>query len=972
MSNERRIAEEALRESEQRWRSLTEALPQLVWSATPDGACDYFSTQWTEYTGVAESELLGWRWMDVLHPDDRKGTRQFWMDSVAGRRPYDVEYRVRRRDGAYGWFKTRGVPIRDSSDAIVKWFGTCTDITDGKRAEQALRHSEQDLRKARNELEQKVAERTAELRRSEAYLAEAQRLTRAGSWALKVATREIAHLSSEFYQIFGLDPEGGMASLQAIRERFHPEDLATSVQAFETAIRERKGFEHDQRIVLPDGAIRFLHSVAQPVFDTSGDLVEFVGTVMDVTERKQAEAALRQSESYLAEAQRLSHTGSWAWVPATGEIRSLSEECFRIIGFEPAEVPPPLEAIFQRIPPDDQARIRPVLARASRDKADFVLDYRVVHPGGRIRDIHLVAHPALNASGDLAEFVGTVIDVTDRKQADEEHETHLWFLESMDKVTRAIQGASDLEQMTADVLDVVLSIFACDRAWLVYPCDPEAPSWRAAMERTRPDYPGAFALGIDLPVDAEVADVFQTARASDGVVQFGLAPERPVPAQLAERFGIRSLIGAAIYPKDDKPYMLGLHQCSYPRAWTAREKRLFQGVGHRLGDALTGLLTLRSLRDSEARLAKAQHVAQVGYWERDLATNLLTWSAESSRIFGLAPGVSRVAFTEYQDLIHPEDRQRIIAAVAETLRSGQRYDVEYRLVRPDGEVRIVHSQGDVMRDESGRPRRVFGIIQDITERKQAEENLRESEQRYREAQMALAHANRVTTMGQLTASIAHEVSQPIAAAVTSATAGLRWLATQPPDLGEVRDAFEIVIKAGNQAGNVINRIRALTRKVAVQMVALDINETILETIALTRAEMRRHGILLQTELGNGLPRIRGDRVQLQQVILNLTMNAIEAMSDDGEGSRGLLIGTSADGQDSVVVAVRDSGPGLTPESRDHLFDPFYTTKPSGMGMGLSICRSIIEAHGGRLWVTANVPQGASFHFAVPADGVIAS
>src|SRR3989449_151329 len=181
---DRRFAAQTLELERKRWRSLTEALPQLVWSATPDGACDYFSTQWTEYTGVAENGLLGWRWMDVLHPDDRQSTRQFWTDSVAGRRPYDVEYRVRRHDGAYGWFKTRGVPIRNSKGDIVKWFGTCTDITDGKRAEEALRQREQELRKARNELEKKVAERTAELRRSEAYLAEAQRLTRTGSWAL--------------------------------------------------------------------------------------------------------------------------------------------------------------------------------------------------------------------------------------------------------------------------------------------------------------------------------------------------------------------------------------------------------------------------------------------------------------------------------------------------------------------------------------------------------------------------------------------------------------------------------------------------------------------------------------------------------------------------------------------------------------------------------------------------------------------
>jgi PAS domain S-box-containing protein len=589
-----------------------------------------------------------------------------------------------------------------------------------------------------------------------------------------------------------------------------------------------------------------------------------------------------------------------------------------------------------------------------------------MHPDGRIRDIYVVGHPVFSASGDLAEFVGTVIDVTERKQADGERQAYLWFLESMDKVNRAIQGTNDLEQMTSDVLDAVLSIFECDRAWLVYPCDPEAPSWRAAMEHTRPDCPGAFALGIDLPMDAEVANVFQTARASIGTVQFDSKSGRPVPAQLAKRFGIQSLIGMAVYPKVDKPYMFGLHQCSYPRTWTAREERLFQEVGRRIGDALTGLLMLRNLRESEGRLEEAQRVAHVGYWQRDLATNLVTWSDESSRIFGLPPGQSRVAFAGYQELIHSEDRQRIVAAWAEALRGGPRYDVEYRVVRPNGDVCIVHSQGDVTRDESGRPRRIFGIIQDVTERKQAEENLRESERRYREAQMELAHANRVTTMGQLTASIAHEVNQPIATAVTNASAALRFLGGQPPDLEEVREALDDIIKSGNQAGEVIGRIRALIKKVPIRNASLDINETILETIALTRSEMRRHSILLQTELANGLPPVWGDRVQLQQVILNLIMNAIEAMSEVSEGSCKLLIGTSVDTPDCVLVAIRDTGPGLKPESLDHIFDPFHTTKPAGMGMGLSICRSIIDSHGGRIWATSN-DIGATFQFTIPVQ-----
>jgi PAS domain S-box-containing protein len=688
---------------------------------------------------------------------------------------------------------------------------------------------------------------------------------------------------------------------------------------------------------------------------------------LDVTQRKRAEEALRESEFYLAEAQRLSHTGSWAWVPRTGEIRYWSEECFRLWGFEPDDRPPPFATFFQRIHPDDQPRAAEVFERATRNRADFELDYRIVHPDGRIRDVHVLGHPVLTAGGDLAEFIGTVIDWTERKQADEERQTHLWFLESMNKVHRAIQGTNDLEQMMSDVLDAALSIFASDRAWLVYPCDPQAPSWRAAMERTRPNWPGAFALGTDLPMDAEAANVFQAARASSTAVQFHSDSERPVPAQLAQRFGIQSIIGVAVHPKVDKPYLFGLHQCSYPRVWQEQEERLFEVVGRRLGDALTELLTLRNLRESESKLEEAQRIAQLGHWEYDPGSDRFKWSDETYRIFGLWRDGRIVTSAVLKERIHPEDWERTTRARMRALRGGPRYDVEYRVVRPNGEVRVVHSRVDVTRDESGRPRRLFGTVQDVTEGKRAEENLRESERRYREAQTELAHSNRVTTMGQLTASIAHEVNQPIAAAVTSADAGLRWLAARPPDLAEVRDALDRVIRAGSQAGEVIGRIRTLIRKVPEQKAPLDINETILETIALTRSEMDRHSILLRTELGNGLPRIWGDRVQLQQVILNLIMNAIEAMSEISEASHELLIGTSIDGPGDVIVAIRDSGPGLKPESLTQLFDPFYTTKPAGMGMGLSICRSITEAHGGRLWATPNTPRGAIFQFRLPQN-----
>ena len=315
-----------------------------------------------------------------------------------------------------------------------------------------------------------------------------------------------------------------------------------------------------------------------------------------------------------------------------------------------------------------------------------------------------------------------------------------------------------------------------------------------------------------------------------------------------------------------------------------------------------------------------------------------------------------------REQIHPEDRPIWSQAAAEALGGASRYDLEYRVVRPSGELRIVHSQGDLTRDASGRPRSLFGTIQDITERKRAEEALRE-------VQMELTHANRVTAIGQLTASVAHEVSQPIAAAVTNAQAALRWLGAQPPDLEEVRQALGRIIKNGGRAGDVIGRIRALIKKAPPRKDRFDLNEAILDVIVLTRSEVLKHGVSLQTQLPTGLPAVDGDRIQLQQVILNLILNAVEAMSDIDEGARELRISTETDAAGGVLVTVRDTGPGLDPTSVDRLFEAFYTTKPGGMGMGLSICRSIIEAHGGRLWAFANEPWGAVFQFTLPPQVV---
>jgi C4-dicarboxylate-specific signal transduction histidine kinase len=329
----------------------------------------------------------------------------------------------------------------------------------------------------------------------------------------------------------------------------------------------------------------------------------------------------------------------------------------------------------------------------------------------------------------------------------------------------------------------------------------------------------------------------------------------------------------------------------------------------------------------------------VGYDREDLVSGRVRWT----------------------DLTPPEGRDRSARAVEQVKVTGSAQPYEKEYVRKDGSrvpVLIGSAAFDEQRDEG------VAFVLDLTERKRAEAEARESERRHREMQMEVAHANRVATMGQLTASIAHEVNQPIAGAATNAEAALRWLAARPPDLDEARQALGSIVKDANRAGDVIGRIRDIVKKAPPRKDRVDINEAIREVIELTRGEAAKQGAAVQTAFGEGLPLIEGDRVQLQQVVLNLIVNAVQAMGTVEQGPRELSITTAAE-PSGVLVAVKDSGPGLAPANLAQLFAPFYTTKADGLGMGLSICRSIIEAHGGRLWAT-NLPRGAIFSFTVPA------
>jgi PAS domain S-box-containing protein len=365
-----------------------------------------------------------------------------------------------------------------------------------------------------------------------------------------------------------------------------------------------------------------------------------------------------------------------------------------------------------------------------------------------------------------------------------------------------------------------------------------------------------------------------------------------------------------------------------------------------------------ALRRSDAYLTEAQRLSRTGSFGWKISSGELFWSEETFRILGYDQ-TTKPSLELIIQRTHPTDIARVRELIDRASRDGRNWEIEHQLLMPDGSVKSAHVVARAIKDESGSVEFV-GAIMDVSAAKRAEQGLRQ-------AQAELAHISRVTALGELTASIAHEVNQPITGVVTNAEAALSWLRAEPPNLDRVREILGQVVKDGMRAGDVIYQIRALIRKAPTRKAWVDVNEAVLDVISLTRSELLKHGVSLESQLAAGLPLVEGDRVQLQQVILNLILNAVEAMGGVDKDTREIRISTGREDSNGVLVWVQDFGPGLDPQSVDRLFEAFYTTKPDGLGMGLSICRSIIEAHGGRIWATANEPRGAVFQFTLPLE-----
>jgi PAS domain S-box-containing protein len=780
-------------------------------------------------------------------------------------------------------------------------------ISSQKKATENLRRSGEDLQLAMED--QKRIE--AELLQSGIYLTEAQRLSGTGSFGWNIATGEIVW-SDETFRIFGYD-RATKPDTELIVQRTHPEDRAAVQKIIDRVSRDGTEFDHEYRLLMPDGSVKYVHAVAHAVKSASGS-IDFAGAVTDVTVAKETERKLRRSEAYLAESQRLSHTSSWAWDVRRREWAYRSRGVYYIFGFDPEEGDVPLQAFRDRIHPEDRDRNIEAALRAIREKSNFEVDFRIVLPDGSIKRVHSVGHAVVNSDGDATELIGTHVDVTDQFEANE-------------RLQRAVDEIRKSEDRLRLVIDTIPTLV-----------------WRAGPDGI-PDFLNQPALdytGISLDQAATGwPRAFHPDDKKDMLVKWSAIRESGVRGGLEARLR-----------RFDGEYRWFLFQAEPLRDENGNIVKWY-GSSTDIQDRKRAE---QKLRRSEAKLSEAQRLSRTGSFGWNVSTGERYGSREFFRILGHDDPRS-VTMDMVIQRAHPDDRAFVAKTIDRASRDGKDLDYEHRLLMPDGSVKYVHVVAHSIGNQAGQLEFV-GAVMDITATKQAEEKLHN-------AQAELAHVTRLTTLGELTASIAHEVNQPLAAVVANAEACVRWLDRETPDLAAARRSAEWVIDDGNRASEVVRRVRALANKSDLAKVPLDINEVVREVIVLVQRELSSHQVSLRTDLESTLPRIAGDRVQLQQVIINLVMNGIEAMQSVTDRPRELVIRSRRNETRQALVCVSDCGVGIAAENASRLFNAFFSTKSSGLGMGLSICRSIVEVHGGRMSACGNEGHGATFQFVLP-------
>ncbi len=689
----------------------------------------------------------------------------------------------------------------------------------------------------------------------------------------------------------------------------HPEDLPRVVALFTQAITSGDtptgdSFVWELRARRFDGVYRWLQSRLFPLRNTKGHIVRWYNLLIDIDERKRAEEALRSSERDLKLIIDTIPALAWSARP-DGSAEFFNQHYLDFVGRSAEHMSGWgwTAAVHNDDLPDLAATWQHIMANGSSGETEA----RLRRHDGEYRWFLLRANPLRDESGTIVRWYGINTDIEDRKRAEDAlraSERNLQLtIDTIPTLAWAARPDGSAEFLNRHYLDFIGLSATEATNW----------NWAAAVH---PDDMAGLTAAWQRQVNAEVAgDAEARIRRHDGEYRWFLFRANPL--------------------RDD----------------SGRIVRWY-GVNTDIQDRKRAEDDLRRAYDS---FAQAQRLSQTGNFTADIVADEHIWSEELYRIFEIRPG-TKITVEAVRALIHPEDLPTFDARFGRSL-TGWDFDLVFRIVAASGHLKHVHAVGRLVERVAGRPL-FIGAIQDVTESKIAEGALNK-------ARSDLAHVARVTTLSTLTASIAHEVNQPLSGIITNASTCLRMLDAEPPNVEGARETARRTIRDGNRAADVIARLRAMYTKKEFSLESLDLNEITREVIALSLSELHRSRIVLQSELTDDLPNVTGDRIQLQQVILNLLRNASDAMEDVHERPRHLLIRTERESDERVRVSFKDEGVGVDAENVDKLFESFYTTKSEGMGIGLSVSRSIIERHNGRLWAEPNDGPGATFAFSIP-------
>lgn len=566
-------------------------------------------------------------------------------------------------------------------------------------------------------------------------------------------------------------------------------------------------------------------------------------------------------------------------------------------------------------------------------------------------------------------FIALARDISHRRLAEEERIKHIRFLESMERIDTAIRQATDLENMLRYVIDTIFDLFGCDRAWLLYPCDPAAPTYRVPIETTRPEYPGARALNMDVPMDPHSARYLREALEAGKPVTYGPGCDRPIRGEGAKQFSVQSQMVMAVHPRIGKPWLFGIHQCSQSRVWTQEERVLFNEIGRRLADGLTGWLSLRDLRESEERFKTlVANIPGVVYRCKNDADWTMQFISDGIEVLCGYPASDFVQSQKrtFASIVHRKDRQRLWETIQDCIEKDIPYTLEYRVLDKMGGEHWVQEIGRGMKNGQGTPQFLDGVIFDITDRKRAQRE-------QTKLQEQLAQSQKMEAIGQLAGGVAHDFNN-LLTAIMGNTDMLRM--KTPHDSSE-RTLVEQIDTASRRAADLTGQLLAFSRKGKLQVCCVDVHEIVHEVVLLLSRSIDKR-IEIQQHLKASPSLVMGDPTQLQNAILNLGVNARDAMPNGGVltfGSQSVQLDENfcyehadeiAPGE-YVELHVTDTGVGMSAETQKHIFEPFYTTKARGRGTGLGLAGvyGCARSHHGLVSVFSELEKGTTFKLLLP-------